>query len=275
MSTAAVIHLQALNKGTIQGSTGRAVHGFWFEQWQRVFPAMATILHPSQRDCTPVQPFTLSPILGLPKPRKGRISIHQGDTAWVRITTLHEELTTPFLGQWLTQLPDCMTLAGIDWQIGAIALSANEHPWAGSWDELRGKQPLSTPPNCWMLDFMTPTSFHVGRNTYMPFPHPRSLIGSWCRRWQTFMNSPLPPLDPQLFQEQLLVSAYQLKTVPVRYGRRVTIGCVGKLTLRANKLPLEIRAAITTLAAYAFFCGSGYHTAQGMGMTRGSCLAID
>ncbi|MCA9946825.1 MAG: CRISPR system precrRNA processing endoribonuclease RAMP protein Cas6, partial [Anaerolineales bacterium] len=99
------------------------------------------------------------------------------------------------------------------------------------------------------------------------FPLPGALVNSWWRRWHTFAPRQLPPLDQKLLQEQLFVSQYQLKTIPVRHGRRLIIGCVGKITLRAGKLPPDTCHTITTLARYATYCGSGKHTTQGMGLT--------
>jgi CRISPR/Cas system endoribonuclease Cas6 (RAMP superfamily) len=43
---------------------------------------------------------------------------------------------------------------------------------------------------------------------------------------------------------------------------------VGSLRLQAHQLPPCDCAALDLLAAYAFYCGSGHKTTQGLGQTR-------
>jgi CRISPR/Cas system endoribonuclease Cas6 (RAMP superfamily) len=53
-------------------------------------------------------------------------------------------------------------------------------------------------------------------------------------------------------------------------GQRLLIGGVGKMTFRAihtDQIADDWWQAITTLAAFAPYCGTGHKTAQGMGVT--------
>ena len=125
----------------------------------------------------------------------------------------------------------------------------------------------SSPPERWRLSFATPTSFH-GVGGHFPFPLPDVLLRSWLRRWQAFGPVLLPGDLPERGREGVAVSAYTLKTVPVRDRRRVMIGFIGQMTLRALKMTPGERAAVDLLMAYAFWAGSGHHTTQGMGLTR-------
>ncbi|GAB4282026.1 MAG: hypothetical protein Kow0080_35830 [Candidatus Promineifilaceae bacterium] len=262
MLTSTIIHLQAQANGHIAGSTARAIHGFWFQQWQNTAPVIADTLHQSNQ----TQPYTLSPLMGLPRPHKGETAVAAKQTAWLRITTLHTNITTPFLQNWLTRLPAAIELAGIPWAVQTIALSPAQHPLAAqtSYQELQATPPAAK----WRLHLRTPTTFSA-ENDHFPFPLPYSLVNSWLRRWQTFAPTPLPIDDnfTTRLRQQLHISAYDLKTVPVRHGRRLEIGCVGYITLNGHRLSPQDRATITTLAAYAFYCGSGRHTTQGMGLT--------
>ncbi|WP_420632375.1 CRISPR system precrRNA processing endoribonuclease RAMP protein Cas6 [Candidatus Leptofilum sp.] len=267
MLSSIVLQLTAKENGRIHGSTGRAVHGFWYQQWQKTAPAIANVLHQVNGH----QPFTLSPIMDLPHPQRGTTTIRQGHTAWLRLTTLHPEITQRALETWLPNLPDTVELATIPWQLQNIALMPQEHPYAAqtSYQTLEEKTP---PSQTWQFEFKTPTTFHIGQEAYLPFPLPGALVNSWWRRWHNFAPRQLPPIDQKLLQEQLFVSHYQLKTVPVRHGRRLTIGCVGKITLRAgkrqaDKLSAETLRTLAILARYATYCGSGKHTTQGMGLT--------
>ena len=266
MLTSVVLQLQALENGRFQGSTGRAVHGFWFQQWQRTCPAVAKILH----EANTMLPFTLSPLMGLSRPRKGKVTVTAGTEAWLRITTLHQSLSQPFLETWLPRLPALADLAGIPWRIQAIALTPQQHPWAGrqTSDKLQQVREAAPSPKTWRFTLATPTTFHSGDKIQLPFPLPDSIVNSWLRRWQTFAPHPIEPdIRPQL-RQGLMVSAYDLKTVPVRNGRRLLIGCVGKITLRAAGLTPQEKRIVNMLAHYAYYCGSGQKTTQGMGMTR-------
>ncbi|MCA9950720.1 MAG: CRISPR-associated endoribonuclease Cas6 [Anaerolineales bacterium] len=269
MLTAIVLQLQAQQRGAIHGSTGRAVHGFWFQQWQQVDAAFADRLHQSKNPT----PFTVSPLMGLPHAKHGITAVSINQQAWLRITTLNKTLSQNLLANWLPRLPAQIELADIPWTVQKIALTPQEHPWAGQArpiDLLNRHTQAKTLPQSWTLKFHTPTTFHGSGSTFLPFPLPDALVGSWLRRWQAFSTYPAAyDLRPRM-REALMVSAYDLKTVPVRHGRRLTIGCVGRLTLRAGKLTPDEKTLLATLIDYAFYCGSGYHTAQGMGMTSGN-----
>lgn len=278
MLTSIILHLQSQADGRIHGGSGRAIHAFWFDQWRQVDPGRAAALHQSSQ----VRPFTLSPLMGLPAPRRGQTRIAAGQQAWLRCTTLQNELSRALLESWLPRLPAAITLLDLPWRVQSLSLAAQEHPWAGQTRYADLWQAAFAPgaprPDAWRFAFLTPTAFHADQETHLPFPLPEALLASWLRRWQAFappsLSAGLPPLADlrRLWRQGLQVSAYDLKTVPVSYGRRTTIGCVGHYTLRANRLDPDARALVSLLAAYAFYCGSGHHTTQGMGQTR---LTID
>jgi CRISPR/Cas system endoribonuclease Cas6 (RAMP superfamily) len=185
MIVAAVIRLRAEENGRIHGATGRAVHGFWFRQWEETIPAIAGILH----DNNGPQPFTLSPLMGLPRPQRGETAVRSGQTGWMRFVSLHADLSRPLLQSWLTRLPAQIELAGLCWTVQSIALSPAEHPWAGqtSYPQLQAAPPGSK----WRFQLHTPTAFRM-ENGQLPFPLPYSIVNSWLRRWQTFAPTPLP-----------------------------------------------------------------------------------
>ena len=267
MLLAVVVNLRACQAGLVEGATGRAIHGFWLHQWKRLAPSVADHLHrPNQ-----VRPFTLSPLLGLPRFRKGRREIAPGTPAWFRVTTLQGELSRRLEEVWLPELPQEIGLAGLRWQVMGYTTATEQHRWAGRADPQALAETLllgRSPPSRWRLEFATPTTFHGGEG-HLPFPLPDALVRSWLRRWQAFGPVHLPEDTPERARRGLVVSAYALETVPWRDHRRVVVGCVGRMTLRALGLGKGERAALDLLAAYAFYAGSGHHTTQGMGMTRG------
>ena len=263
--TAAVIRLTAAEAGTLSAATGRFVHGFWFDQWARVDAARADALHAGQD----LRPFTLSPLMGL-RPRRGEIAVAPDMATWFRVTTLTSELSAALTATWLPQLPEQIILGDTPWRVTGYALDADAHPWAAREDfRVVAEQCLlaAHPGRRWRLRFATPTAFH-GAAGHLPFPLPGALVGSWLRQWQAFGHVRLPETLPEAVHAGLVVSAYRLQTVPVRDGQRITIGCVGELTLSATKLAKPTRAALDLLTRYATFAGSGHRTTQGHGMTR-------
>ncbi len=271
MLLAAVIHLEALESGVIRRATGRDVHGLWFDQWGRVAPSIADRLHAGSS----LRPFTLSPLMGLPVPRSGARPVEPGTRAWFRVTTLEAALSARLEADWLPRLPAVVSLGGVRWRVTGTATTADAHPWAGRGEtqQLAETHLLDrSPPVRWRVTLATPTAFH-GAEGHIPFPLPNLLIGSWLRRWQVFGRVRLPAETAAWARQRLAVSAYTLETVPVREERRTTIGCVGRLTLRALRMKPGERAVFSLLSAYAFWCGSGHRTTQGMGMTRVRPLA--
>ena len=116
------------------------------------------------------------------------------------------------------------------------------------------------------------------------YPFSIAILGGWTsqdRRWQSLRRSCIAAEEMmEWMRNNLAVSSYSLRTVPAREGERLRVGCVGTLSLRALDMPPYLRAAVDLLAAYSFYCGSGSHTAQGLGQTRcigavSSSIAID
>ncbi|VAW32267.1 hypothetical protein MNBD_CHLOROFLEXI01-4964, partial [hydrothermal vent metagenome] len=197
MITSIVLQLTAQQNGRIQGSTGRAVHGFWFQQWQQVDPHVADSLHQSNQ----TKPFTLTPLMGLPRPKSGGSHIQAGDKAWLRLTSLQAELSQNLLQNWLPRLPSTIQLADIPWQINNIALAPQEHPWAGQ-TSYAALTEAAQPNKSWSFQIETPTTFHIGADAHLPFPLPGALFNSWWRRWHAFAPQPLPPVERHHVQQQ-------------------------------------------------------------------------
>lgn len=252
-----------MQDGQIQGQTGRAVHGLWHNS---LSPELSERLH-AQAPAA----FTLSPLMGLPRPSRGQTKICQGQAAWFRLSLLADENYAALLERWQASLPKAVELAGLQWEI--TAPSSAEHPWgrAESYQQLIS-QPL---PGRMRFEFLTPVTFNSGRalsgkDIFLPFPLPDSLFKSWLRRWNAFAPAiwHIPPDLPNWARQVVSVSAYRLQTIPVRYGQRVHIGCVGTVELKFINCPANIQKYFGWLARYAFYCGSGAKTTQGMGMTK-------
>ena len=261
------VHLEAVQAGSFDQFTGRGVHGFWYQRWRDVDPQTGDTLHESNA----VQPFTLSPLMGLPRAQRGVTSVEKGWGACFRLTVLDDALGEAVTSKWMEGLtgrelsiPESNEEdAGLLWKVTRVEEAASIR-----YEDLGRKHLMnSVPPRQWTLEFLTPTTFH-GKETHLPFPLPESLTQSWLRRWNLFAPMALPEEVTEWARAKLAVSSFQLRTLPAREAQRLRVGCVGRLTLRALDMPPYLRAAVDVLAHYADFCGSGSHTAQGLGQTK-------
>ncbi|KPL75307.1 hypothetical protein ADN00_13020 [Ornatilinea apprima] len=259
-----VIHLESLNAGSLLPETGRKVHGFWHEHWKRICPPAAESLHPNNGKAE----FTLSPIFGLPQPENDVIRLSPGMPAWFRVTTLRPTLTEALFNEhngWLITLPAELDFGPIRWKPSFQPFSKIDAAWSWlcSYEAMRR---AAQPSVSWKISLSTPTSFS-GRYVDFTFPLPELLVKSWLERWNHFAP-PALGLPEELIdaaREHLRVTEYHLSTCP---GERQTIGCRGSLVIQAYHLPPEARTQLDLLFLYAYYCGSGHRTAQGMGQTR-------
>jgi CRISPR-associated endoribonuclease Cas6 len=273
MPLSAVIQLEAESEARIDQFTGRGVHGFWFKRWREVDEALGDELHAATQEA----PFTLSPLMGLPKPgRDGVTVVHAGAKAWFRLAVLTDALAEATRQKWLTSLDGGSRITvpeeraarggnvpGAQWKTAAYSIEEADYT-----EMARRHLMNSNPPRQWKLEFSTPTTFH-GKTSHLPFPLPESLVGSWLRRWQAFAPVALPAEElKEWTRSHLAVSSFNLRTLPAREGEHLRVGCVGALTLRALDMPPYLRAAVDLLASFSSFCGSGSHTSQGLGLTK-------
>jgi CRISPR-associated endoribonuclease Cas6 len=263
--TALVVEVEAVNPGTIDGATGQAVQGFWLHHWRSLDPQLSQTMH----DPAAVKPYTVSPLMGLSHPQRGCISIARGQRAWFRVVSLDAQLSQRLAEEWLPLLPETIPIAGLEWKILRTALDQQQHPWAGQTDfsVLTALAHNGAGAQEWHLQLTTPTTFKFAKYN-LPFPLPGLLVHSWRSRWNETGGEFIPDEVEEQAKTELVVSAYALKTVPVRSPTRVLIGCVGELTLKAVGLDAAACQAVDALCSFAFWAGSGQHTTQGLGMTR-------
>lgn len=167
----------------------------------------------------------------------------------------------------LAALPDRISIGGKDWRVKALVESPQVHPWAG---QASYPTPFSGPPaDAWEVELATPTMFN-GKVGPFPFPLPGSLVESWLRRWNTFCAA--EPFDDVLADETraggLAVQRYALQAEAFIEANHDSVGCTGRLAFAARRLDQRQRKQVSSLVRFSFFCGSGRHTAQGMGLTR-------
>jgi CRISPR-associated endoribonuclease Cas6 len=119
------------------------------------------------------------------------------------------------------------------------------------------------------LLFRTPMSFRSEGMDY-PLPDPELVFDSYRRRWNAFAPADLAIADDWLdwLRRSVAVSRFELRSEPMRFPDGLQIGCTGKVqfsVIGAGEHALDV---LNCLADYAFFCGTGRKTTQGMGQTQ-------
>ena len=297
MLASAVVKLRALETGYYEGTTGPAVHGFWFQHWEKVNKQVHQTLHQKNQ-------FSLSPLLYNENGCTHQVSSYdRGMSAWFRVATLTSEATVELLrkpGGWLDTLPEMIRIYQGRWALAGVILPPEHHPWCGicSYLELVEKVGREVSPRKWTLEFVTPTTSNGP--PIFPLPLPDILVASWQKRWQMCSSCGEIVADLRsLAHERLTVVDFDIHAgrvmeyqqdvqaqEPINGNRRIkrTItGCLGTITFkdakvrngnREQKISYNHYGEFTAnqifdlLIRFAFFSGSGYRTTQGLGMTR-------
>ena len=137
------------------------------------------------------------------------------------------------------------------------------------------------------MDFLSPTTHHeslppeaaggkAGKIGY-PLPDPLRTVTSWFHKW----NSLMARLQRAPFSEELpaalrglALSRMHGETQAVRLGeRQQLVGYVGSAVFELLGSPPPAAArALTVLARFANYAGTGVETLRGMGQTRARLL---
>jgi CRISPR-associated endoribonuclease Cas6 len=122
------------------------------------------------------------------------------------------------------------------------------------------------------LQFESPTAFKV-REMHYPLPDPVLVFASYHARWNAFA----PPeyrIDEgwrEWLSTHVALSRVEVRTAVLSFGRYQHVGYVGQAeytVVDKQSDPLAQRGPLNVLADYAYFCGTGHKTTQGMGQTR-------
>ena len=268
MLISAVITLRPTTFVILPADQGRTVHAWFLNQVQRYDAALSHAIHDQQGP----KAFTCSSLNGpRSRARDSELALTPDATAWLRVTSLIEPLSTLLLNFVLPGLPETITIGDATLTVQEVFTDAGQHPWAGqsSYAKLLQRHTLSTeqPIRRISLRFASPTTFRRGK-FHLPVPLPDLIVQGWLARWNAFSGVSLPDEVYRYALEYLAISRYNLRTEAVHHGPATLIGCVGACSYYAlNADPYWLRLT-HTLAAYCFFCGTGHKTTQGLGQTR-------
>ena len=268
MLLSAVIHLQALENGSLPVDMGPALRAEFLKWVGEADPKQGDDLH----DGNDLRPYTISDLKGTFRAQRGFHLVQSGQSAWFRITSLSDSLTTLLLDSVFSKIGGrTFSLDRANFQVQKVSDEA--HPWAGksSFEALvdRYIKAELKPSDTMEVEFASPTTFH-SNTVHVPLPVPETVFGSWLDRWNAFSNARLPRDSGDMAQAGLVLSRYKLETQVVHYKEASWIGFTGNCRFRVvSKDEYWVRLC-SLLSSYAFYCGTGAKTSFGLGQTKGT-----
>lgn len=264
---------------------GREAHALFLHLVEQVDAARSEQLHRAE----PIKPFTVSSVFDA---RRNRLPmIREGERYAWRFTIFDPELARWARDALLPALPKQVRLGSALFDVCEPVMERTKHPWAGtsSAEELvekwfdKNSPPLVEPAlsvpkgegegegkrmrSKVTLEFASPTAHRqIHRNVL--FPQPAQLWGGWLRAWNAYAQ---PAFEEDLIprvESDVAVSNYTLQTEVVDFGDFRERGWGGRATFNYFSQERALWRVLNLLADFAFFCGTGYKTTQGMGQTR-------
>lgn len=229
------------------GEAPRALKAFFYRCIESAEPRLARFIHTQAEP----KPFTVSPLL--PADPEG---YH------LRVTLLEDEYM-PYLAAGLKR--EQTLRAGEHILRVAGEPDATRRSYAELAEAAEHAREIT-------LQFESPTGFRAN-GLDDPLPVPRRVFQSYLRRWSAFAGIALDVPDAYLdwVEENVAVSRFELRTEVLKFQEHIQIGCVGRVQYQAaRRAPGDapMVRALNRLADYAYYCGTGHKTTEGMGQTR-------
>ena len=269
MLVSAVIGLTPVEAAMVPEALGYAAHAWFLDRVRATDPNLATRLHAEQGP----RPFTISNLWGTGRARGGRVVLDPERPCWLRVTGLTEEVTTAIL-RGLPPVGEALELAQATLRVTEIATHPDQHPWAGqtTYAELADRHTLATArrPRGVTLRFSSPTLFRSqGRD--LPLPLPSLVFDRYLRKWNAFAPLALPEEAKRYATECIALGRFRLRSHLVSFehwNKGAHVGFSGEAHFRFLVGDGYWTRVMALLASYAFWAGTGYRTADGLGQTR-------
>ncbi len=267
---ASVITLTAQEPAFIPASGGgQYAHAAFFNILDQVDPRLAAAVHEIAGKGRR-KPFTVSPLMGLPRPRGEGHLLPAGWACWLRVTLLDDVLFRSFIEYFQAGPAGCaIRLGDAHFLVNEVLTTPGSHPWAGviTLDDLRRRLD-APPPAAIALEFHTPTSFKLG-NYIEALPLPRLVFGSLATVWANLSGENLVTAVERFAERHLHMEIHRLVRHGPRLNNQPQIGATGRVVYRfLTPEDGPLARAINVLADLAFYAGIGRKTTQGMGMAR-------
>lgn len=282
MPRSILISLTAESSYPILGTLGRPVQAWFLSQVTRSDPALASQLHDEQG----LKPYTVSTLLDShSRPLRPGSWVKPGELCWLRVTGLNEELSEFVETKFIKKLPKQLTIHKMIFRVDDIAVKRSEHEWAGetTFSEIAQDAALASAENRVRMEFASPTAFR-SNGLDVCIPAPGQIFRSLWEKWNAFAPEPMQVHDfwPQFVNDCILVDELTaINSVHWDFsegsGRSATgfTGTVGFYLAPKHKVKQQwqeywdgANVVMQSMAGFAFYCGVGHHTTNGMGQAR-------
>ncbi len=260
-----VLSLEPIRTAPVGDALGAALQALFYRLLHEGDAALAQRVH----DADAVKPFTVSPLNGkLPRVAGARMAV-AGLTYWARLTTLSDEiynaLNPVLLGRFLHG--GTVTLDGVEFKVIDVATEPREETRWGRLSSVEEIWARAEPLPDVTLRFVSPTAFKQ-RGLSLLFPIPTNVFHSYREKWNAFAA---PPIEDEFLvwvEQNVAVEAHHLQTRLVWFDGFQLGGFVGWVRYTVRESNARRLRQLNALADFAFYCGTGYKTTQGMGQTR-------
>lgn len=276
-----VIKLTNLHNVNIPSPGGQHAHAAFLDIVRAVEPGLSQALH----DLNGRKPFTVSPLMGLPKPRQAQTSevyLRAGWECWLRVTILDDTLFKSFIDYFMTlpaaagrggrgegRLPQ-IRLGDAHFGVSEILTTPGSHPWAGytSLDDLRKR--LDEPaPESLPFELFSPTSFSLVKGRFELIPYPNLVFGNLAAAWKAITGENMVEAIEKYAEKSWRLTLHRVERKAVTLHNHPQLGTVGRVEFqRQEGGDAPLARALNLLADLAFYTGLGRKTAQGMGQVR-------
>lgn len=298
MPLAVVLELESAADVVLPATLGREVQAWLLEEISARDRALSASLHASQV----ARPYTLSTLSDeAGRPLAAGQRLHAGARCWLRLTVLHDELASLLLHGVIPFLARRVELRRLPFRLRGVIFDSALHPWAGqvTYADLVRESERNQHRRQVGFEFVSPTAFGSDGSD-IPVPLPGLLFSGCWRRWNEFAQYEIAGGWPAFFEACVVISCLgDINTTRWEFGQRAERAAVGftgraQFTLvsqgqcrKLEEKALERRArrgepgdlgwtalwphagqVLQALAAFAFYCGTGHHTTNGMGQTR-------
>ena len=258
---------------TLRPTMGHHAHAAFLSLLREGNPEIAEKIHSQSTQ----KPFTVSPLIGKMKKRGNFCHIKAGTECKLRFTFLDDELFQHFGKAFLTSTMPSIRLGKAIFQVRQMISNAKEErSWGKSETYAELIQSAKTDTQM-CFRFYSPTAFR--RMT----PRGQKTINdayidlircyqSWVNKWNAFAPIEFDKTEILDFvNEYGQLTSIASKSRKLNFGSHIKVGWVGtfaNIFHPEHTLDTELLRTVNCLAAYAFYCGTGYKTTMGMGQTR-------
>jgi len=273
-----VIRLISTTSAVIPIPGGQHAHAAFLDIVRQVDPELSQKLHDT-RGKGARQPFTVSPIMGMPKPRISEVFLRAGWECWLRVTMLDDALFKTFIEYFMAHpsptfgrgaRSEGIRLGDAHFLVSEILTTPGSHPWAGyiTLEELQKRLEEPAPMSI-AFELFSPTSFKLRDETIETIPYPKLAFGSLATAWKALTGENMVEAVEKYAGKNIRPALHRIERQALTLHNHPQLGSVGRVEYqRLDDEDTPLARGLNLLADLAFYTGLGRKTAQGMGMAR-------